>query len=87
MSEDRVVAPEEEASDAPEASLRPAVLDEFVGQKSCAGTCVSSSTPRAPAARPWTTSSSTARPDWARPPWPRSSPVSWASASAPPRDR
>ncbi|MDP6785706.1 MAG: Holliday junction branch migration DNA helicase RuvB [Rhodospirillales bacterium] len=33
MSEDRVVAPEEEASDAPEASLRPAVLDEFVGQE------------------------------------------------------
>jgi len=33
MSEDRVVAPEEGERDAPEASLRPAVLDEFVGQE------------------------------------------------------
>ena len=33
MSEDRVVAPEEGARDAPEANLRPAVLDEFVGQE------------------------------------------------------
>ena len=33
MSEERVVAPEEGKSDAPEAGLRPAVLDEFVGQE------------------------------------------------------
>jgi Holliday junction DNA helicase RuvB len=33
MSEDRVVAPEEGECDASEASLRPAVLDEFVGQE------------------------------------------------------
>jgi holliday junction DNA helicase RuvB len=33
MSKDRVVAPEEEESDAPESTLRPAVLEEFVGQE------------------------------------------------------
>ena len=33
MSEERVVASEEGKSDAPEAGLRPAVLDEFVGQE------------------------------------------------------
>lgn len=33
MSEARVVAPEFETPDAPEQSLRPAILDDFVGQK------------------------------------------------------
>ncbi len=33
MSKDRVVAPEVEESDAPESTLRPAVLEEFVGQE------------------------------------------------------
>ena len=33
MSEDRVVAPEQGTSDGPEGGLRPAVLDEFVGQE------------------------------------------------------
>jgi len=33
MSEDRIIAPEEVGSDAPEAGLRPTRLDDFVGQR------------------------------------------------------
>ena len=69
---DRLISPAAEgASEAKlDRSLRPATLDEYVGQEPVREQMGCSSKPPAAAGSRWTTPSSSARRVWARPPWP-----------------
>ena len=73
------------AADSEENSLRPQHLEDYVGQEK--GQAEFEDLPRGgtpPGRGPWITCCSTARPAWARPPWPASSPTRWGCRSASP---